>query len=164
MYIRVHYVSNNSSVDVISQEGGFAANIMHDNNVSTFLSEQGNPLAEIRTSNDVTLIYDLLDARKGRFCKSEPNSNLVSSKVIVPQLKGTIAAKTSAKFACAVYAQPNSTSFNRDKFLAPISVPDEKELENLKSQAEIVKCNIPGKGDDIMMQQMSKMLKIFGDN
>lgn len=39
---------------------------MHDNTVNTFLSEQENSLAEITTSNHVTLIYDLLDARKGR--------------------------------------------------------------------------------------------------
>lgn len=81
-HIRAHHVFNNSSEEVVSQEGALATNIMHDNNVNTFLSAQKNSLAEITTSNDAILIYDLLDARKRRFYKSEPNSNLVSSKVI----------------------------------------------------------------------------------
>lgn len=45
-----------------------------------------------------------------------------------------------------------------------IRLPSEEELENLKSNAERVKCNIPGKSDEILNQQMTKLMLKFQDN
>lgn len=156
-HIRVHHVYNNGSEDVDSHEGGFAASVMYENKIDKYSSSVGNSIAEMTTSKDVTLILNLLDERKPRFCNAEPNSNLISSKVILPQLKGTINAKSSAKFACAVYAQPKSASFCRDTFSANVNVPDEEELENFKSIAERVKCNVPGKSDQMMDKMILKL-------
>lgn len=156
-HIRVHHVQNNSSEDVVSLEGGFAANVMHDANVNKYITADPKAIAEIETSKDITLVLNLMEDRKARVCKPEPNSNLISSKVILPQLKGSIPAKSTAKFACAVYAQPKGDSFNRDKFLESVNVPSEKELDDLKSGAERVKCNIPSNNDELM----AKMIKKF---
>ncbi|CAG86636.2 DEHA2D00968p [Debaryomyces hansenii CBS767] len=155
-HIRVHRVDNNSSEDVVSSEGGFAANVMHDENVNKYITADPKAIAEIETSKDITLILNLMEDRKARVCKAEPNSNLISSKVIVPQLKGRIPAKSTAKFACAVYAQPKG-EYNRDKFLESVNVPSEKELDVSKSGAERVTCNIPSNNDELM----AKMIKKF---
>lgn len=157
-HIRVHRVFNNSSKDVVSQEGGFATTIMHENNIDKFSSSTGNSIAEITTSKDISLITNLLGDRKSRFCKAEPNTNLISSKVLVPQLRGTIPANLSAKFASAVYAQPKSVPFDRDAFLKNLSIPDDEELEKLKSSAEVVKCSVPGKSDQLMARMIKKFM------
>ena len=156
-HIRYHHIYNNSSKDIESREGGFAADIMHDNNIAKFLSSDGKSIAEITTSKDVTLVVDLLGDRKPKICQPEPNANLLYSKVIIPQLTGHIPAKSSAKFASAIYAQPKGESFSRDEFLANIHVPDEKELEDLKANAEMVKCSIPGKSDYLFDQMVAKI-------
>lgn len=155
-HIRVHHVFNKSSENVISQEGGFAVNIMHDNNVQKVLLSEGKSIAQITTSNDISLIANLLGERRRRICNAEPNSNLISSKVLVPQLRGTIPAKSSAQFASAIYAQPKGDTFSRDELLANANVPDEKELEELRAGAKIVKCSVPGKSDELLVKMMAK--------
>lgn len=52
------------------------------------------------------------------------------------QLMGTIPAKSTAKFACAVYAERKNEVFKRAELLESVNVPDEEELENFKSSAE----------------------------
>lgn len=157
-HIRVHHVHNNSSQDVVSLEGGFAANVMHDANIKNYKSVDPKAIAEIETSKDITVILNLLDERKAKVCKPEPNTNLISSKVMLPQLNGKISANSTAKFACAVYAQPKcESSYDREKFLETVNVPNEKELKDMKSTAERVKCNIPSQNDELM----AKMIKKF---
>lgn len=156
-HIRVHHIQNNSPEDVVSLEGGFAANVMHDANVNNYINVDPTAIAEIETSKDISLILNLMEDRKARVCKPEPNSNLISSKVVLPQLKGAIPAKSTAKFACAIYAQPKGESYNRNKFLESVNIPSEIELEDLKSGAERVKCNIPSNNDELM----AKMIKKF---
>lgn len=155
-HIRIHHVHNNSPKDVDSHEGGFAATIIHEHQIDKFTSSD-KTIAELTTSKDISLIVNLQGERKSRFNKSEPNTNVISSKVLVPQLKGSIPAKSTAKFACAVYAQSKIEHFDRDVFLNDLSIPDDEELERLSSTAEIVKCNVPGKSDELM----EKMLKKF---
>lgn len=163
-HIRVHRVYNNSSLDVNTREGGFAVSTMHENQIEQNKALKPKPIARLTTSKDTTLIVNLLDERKPRICKSEPNSNIISSKVVLPQLEGKIGARSSAQFACAIYAQPKDRSFDLNHWQGNIELPSEEELESLKSSAERVKCNVPGKSDEIMTQQMTKLMTKFEDN
>lgn len=105
-HIRIHGIYNNSSSDVNTREGGFTVSIMHESHIEQNKSLSPKPIACLTTSKDTTLIVNLLDERKPRICKSEPSSNIISSKVVLPQLAGNIEANSSAQFACAIYAQP----------------------------------------------------------
>lgn len=163
-HIRVHYIHNNSLLDVNTREGGFAVSTMHDNQVERTKFSTPKPTACLKTSKDTAVIVNLLDERKPKICKSEPNSNIISSKVEIPQLEGKLEAKSSAKFACAIYAQPNDKSFDLNNWQDNIKLPSEEELESLKSSAERVKCNVPGKSDEIMKQQMEKFMLKFQEN
>ena len=133
-HIRVYRVYNNSSLDVNTHEGGFAVSTIHENQIEQKKSLTPKPIACLTTSKDTTLIVNLLDERKSRI--SEPNSNMISSKVVLPQLEGKIGARSSAQFACAIYAQPKDRSFDLNHWQGNIELPSEEELESLMSKFE----------------------------
>lgn len=88
------------------------------------------------TSEDRSLAVNSLGDRKAAFIEPDPNTILMASKVILPYLVGSIDANSAAKFACAVNCQPCSEPFSKDQWLQKLSLPNEKELENLFSKAE----------------------------
>lgn len=140
-HIRVHYVENTTSQMVDSIEGGFSVSSMNEKGIQTSISSGFKTLGEVMTGKDISIVVNLLDDRKARVTEPDPNTNLIASKVMLPQLRGSIEANSIAKFACAVYAQPNSQTFSTTQWLQSLNIPSEKELENLASKAERVVCN-----------------------
>lgn len=141
-HIRVHNICNNTEGDVESIEGGFAVSVMYKKNIQSITNSGLKSVAEISTSDDTTLLINFLDERRPRACEPDPNSNLISSKVILPHLRGSIPGKSSAKFACVVYGQPKDNSFSTNTLLNSVTIPDQRELEELKLKAQRVLCNV----------------------
>ncbi|ABN65552.2 hypothetical conserved protein of unknown function [Scheffersomyces stipitis CBS 6054] len=139
-HIRVHHIENKTDYKVDSLEGGFAVPSMIAEGIST-AEETAPVVGEVTTDDDISLIANLLDDRKPRVTEPDPNTNLMSSKVMLPQLRGSIDAGSSAKFACAVYAQSTTVPFAKDEWLQGLSLPSEDELKELSSKAERVICN-----------------------
>lgn len=139
-HIRVHHIENKTDYKVDSLEGGFAVPSMIAEGIST-AEETAPVVGEVTTDDDISLIANLLDDRKPRVTEPDPNTNLMSSKVMLPQLRGSIDAGSSAKFACAVYAQLTTVPFAKDEWLQGLSLPSEDELKELSSKAERVICN-----------------------
>lgn len=82
-----------------------------------------------------------MDDRKPRVTEPDPNASLMASKVILPQLTGSIDANSSAKFACAVYGQPAAVSFSKENWLQSLNIPREDELKGFASKTVRVACN-----------------------
>lgn len=140
-HIRVHHVENKTSEKVDSIEGGFAVSSMNEKGLNTATHPGSKALGEVTTNEDNTLIVNLLQDRKARVTEPDPNTSLMASKVMLPQLTGSIEANSTAKFACAVYGQPASEPFSKEKWLQSLSLPSESELNDFVSKAERVTCN-----------------------
>lgn len=143
-HIRVHDIENKTEHDVDSLEGGFAVSSMVPDGISTeeiSLSSPSYVAAEVYTSEDNSIVVDLLGSRKPRVVQPDPNTNLMASKVMVPQLRGTIKAGESAKFGCAVYGNSVKIPFSKDEWLNNLDVPSVSELNTLIKNAERVVCN-----------------------
>lgn len=140
-HIRVHHVENKTSEKVDSIEGGFAVSSMNEKGLNTATHPGSKALGEVTTNDDNTLIVNLLQDRKARVTEPDPNTSLMASKVMLPQLTGSVEANSTAKFACAVYGQPASENFSKEKWLQSLSLPSESELNNFVSKAERVACN-----------------------
>ena len=141
-HIRVHNIFNNSNDAVVSLEGGFAVSVMRKKKIDIITNSGLKSIAQISTSDDTSLLINLLNEREPRACEPDPNCNLISSKVMLPQLRGSIPAKSSANFACVVYGQPKDSSFSADTLKYSVDIPNQRELEELKSKAHRVLCNV----------------------
>lgn len=143
-HIRVHDIENKTEHDVDSIEGGFAVSSMIPKGIKTDEISSSSPsyvAAEVHTPEDNSLLVDLLDLRKPRVTEPDPNTNLMASKVMVPQLRGTIKAGSSVQFGCAVYGNLTKIPFSKDEWLANLNVPSRAELKNLIKSAQRVVCN-----------------------
>jgi hypothetical protein len=123
-HIRVHRIE--TPVPLQSIEGGFAVR-RADFNVDR--REQGMGQARVTTDTDVSAIVDLSAVmRAGRSHFPLPNTNLLHSKAIVPQLLGDIPAGVSvlvtAAMASPVCDEAHSAIGN------PPTAPDLSELQS----------------------------------
>ncbi|WP_196259980.1 DUF2264 domain-containing protein [Pelagibacterium limicola] len=85
-HVRVHRIETPRPLH--ATEGGFAI-ARADFNADTYIDETGRAIARSRT--DLSAIVDLVGQREGRAFRTLPNTNLIVSKSIVPQLRGEIA-------------------------------------------------------------------------
>lgn len=123
-HIRVHRITTPRPLH--ATEGGFAI-ARADLNADTYVGELGKGLAQSRT--DVSVILCLAGGREGRAFRAQPNTNLVASKTIVPQLRGDIPAGTTVLVTAAM-AMPVGPE--ADAALAqPPTAPDIAMLEGL---------------------------------
>ena len=96
-HIRVHRIQTPRALH--ATEGGFAIG-RADLNADSY--KDGTGRAEARSATDVSVILDLGGTREGRAHRAYPNSNLIVSKTIVPQLRGEIAAGTTVLVTAAL--------------------------------------------------------------
>lgn len=119
-HVRLHRIDTPRPLATI--EGGFA--IARDEGE---LAESGAHTALIRTTSDVSAVFDLGSSvkRHGRCHQAAPNTNLIAPKTIVPQLAGRIGAGRSL-LAVAVLARP----WDQELVLPPLPArPDPALLE-----------------------------------
>jgi len=83
-HIRIHRIITPRPLR--TTEGGFAIAIPE----IRAIANDGLGFAIFRTKTDVGAIADLLGVRRGRNLIAPPNSNLLSAKTVVPQLRGDI--------------------------------------------------------------------------
>jgi len=88
-HIRVHRITTPRPLH--GTEGGFAIG-RADLNADEYIDGAGRGVA--RSATDVSAILDLGGGREGRAFRALPNTNLIVSKTIVPQLRGDIPAGT----------------------------------------------------------------------
>lgn len=141
-HLRIHEITNNSSKEVHTREGGFAIAFRNDRDKKTFVETGSNNYAEISTPEDYSFIVDLLSLRKPAVSKVEPNANIMASKVMLPQLIGSINPNSTVTCACAVYSQPKTVKFSKLQWIESLTLPNETELYNLKGNSKRVLCNI----------------------
>jgi len=123
-HIRVHRITTPRALH--GTEGGFAI-ARADLNADTYLDAPGR--GEARSATDVSAILDLGGQRDGRAFRALPNSNLIASKTIVPQLRGDIAAGTTVLMTAAMALPAGEDAV---KALAnPPHAPDLAALEAL---------------------------------
>lgn len=149
-HIIYHHIHNNSSKDIESREKGFAADIMHDDNIAKFLSSDGKSIAEITTSKDVTLV-DVIGRNKTKILPTRTKYQRAFLQGYYTTINRSYSSKTFR------YAQPKDNSLSKDELLANIHAPEEKEPEDFKANTEIVKCSIPGKSDYLFDQMVAKI-------
>ena len=127
-HIRVHRITTPRPLH--ATEGGFAI-ARADRDADTYIDETGRGVA--RSATDLSAILDLSGSRAGRAFRALPNTNLVVSKTIVPQLRGAIPAGTTVLMtaAMALPAGPEA-----DAALArPPAAPELAALEALFARA-----------------------------
>ncbi|GHA32235.1 hypothetical protein GCM10007989_30380 [Devosia pacifica] len=95
-HIRVHRIDTPRPLH--GTEGGFAI-LRADLNADR--CEEGEGVAEAHGETDVSRIRDLAGKRKGRAQRTLPNTNLIVSKAIVPQLTGEIEPGTTVLMTAA---------------------------------------------------------------
>jgi hypothetical protein len=123
-HIRVHRIE--TSVPLQSIEGGFAVR-RADFNVDR--REQGIGRARVTTDTDVSAIIDLSAVmREGRSHFPLPNTNLLHSKTIVPQLLGDIPAGLSVLVTAAMASPVCDTAHSA--IGNPPAAPDLSELQS----------------------------------
>jgi len=96
-HLRVHRVTTPRTLH--STEGGFAIG-RADLEADTRVYELGRGVA--RGATDLSAIVDLGGQRDGRAHRAPPNSNLIVSKTIVPQLRGEIGQGTTVLITAAM--------------------------------------------------------------
>jgi hypothetical protein len=96
-HIRVHRITTPRALH--ATEGGFAI-ARADLNADITIVEAGRAVA--RSETDVSAIVDLVGKRDGRAHRAYPNTNLIVSKTIVPQLRGEIAVGTTVLVTAAM--------------------------------------------------------------
>ena len=123
-HIRVHRIVTPRALH--ATEGGFAIE-RADHNADSYEDALGSGLA--RSKSDVSIILDLADSgqREGRAHRAMPNTNLISAKTIVPQLRGAVPAGTTILMT-AVLALPNGAAADAALGSPPLA-PDLAALE-----------------------------------
>ncbi len=96
-HIRVHRIVTPRALH--ATEGGFAIG-RADLNADTYMEEAGRAVA--KSATDVSAIVDLASKREGRAHRAYPNTNLIVSRTIVPQLRGDIAVGTTVLVTAAM--------------------------------------------------------------
>lgn len=133
-HIRIHYIENQSKCEVYTREGGFAISVNKKKLVKQIAEDN---VATASTEVDISEIVDLADNREALVCTPEPNTNILSSKVLLPELVGRIGPKSKVKFACLVFGQ--SAEFQRPE--KKVNLPLDAELTKLLQEAGRVCCN-----------------------
>ncbi|ODT81857.1 MAG: hypothetical protein ABS76_10415 [Pelagibacterium sp. SCN 64-44] len=125
-HIRLHRITTPRPLH--ATEGGFAI-ARADMNADRYIDEPGRGAAI--SASDVSAILDLSagDKREGRAFRALPNTNLIVSKTIVPQLRGEVPAGTTL-LATASMALPAGAAAEA-ALAAPPALPDLAELEAL---------------------------------
>lgn len=123
-HIRTHRITTPRALH--ATEGGFAI-ARADFNADTYIDEKGRAVAKSRT--DLSAIVDLAGQRDGRAFRALPNTNLIVSKSIVPQLRGDIPAGETVLITAAMALPAGNEA---DAALAnPPPAPDLAALEAL---------------------------------
>lgn len=133
-HIRIHYIENQSKCEVYTREGGFAISVNKKKLVKQIAEDN---VATASTEVDISEIVDLADNREALVCTPEPNTNILSSKVLLPELVGRIGPKSKVKFACLVFGQSAEVERPEKK----VNLPLDAELTKLLQEAERVCCN-----------------------
>ncbi|WP_332700068.1 DUF2264 domain-containing protein [Devosia sp.] len=123
-HIRVHRITTPRVLH--ATEGGFAI-ARADMNADRCVEAKGE--ASARSVTDISVIVDLTGQRDGRAQKAQPNTNLIVSKTIVPQLRGEIPAGTTVLMTAAMalpWGADAEAAFGR-----PPAAPDLSALEAL---------------------------------
>lgn len=131
-HLRVHRIV--TPRELHATEGGFAV-ARADGNTDICVEEPGS--AVVRTPTDLSLIMDLseLAPRNGRALRALPNTNLIFSRSLVPQLRGPIAPGTT-QLVTAVMALPAGSAAEA-AFGHPPVIPDLRQLEALFAQSGV---------------------------
>ena len=118
-HIRLHEVTTPRPIEVL--EGGFAIAKPDFNRFTETLTDTR---AEVATDEDASVVIGG-DTRTPRVISPFPNTNLMSARTLVPQLRGRIAAGTTL-LRCAVLAEPLAGS-------APLPAePDWPDIDALR--------------------------------
>lgn len=123
-HIRVHRITTPRALH--ATEGGFAIG-RADLNADRLREEAGRAVAHSAT--DLSVIVDLAGTRDGRTQKAYPNTNLIVSKTLVPQLRGDIAAGTTVLVTAAMAMPAGSEA--EAALNKPPAAPDLAALEAL---------------------------------
>jgi len=129
-HIRVHRITTPRALH--STEGGFAI-ARADLNADTYIDEPGRGAAKSET--DVSAIVDLGGKREGRAHRPYPNTNLIVSKTIVPQLRGDIPVGATVLVAAAMALPAGAAA--EAALRQPPAAPDIAELEALFARAGV---------------------------
>lgn len=123
-HIRVHRITTPRPLH--GTEGGFAI-ARDDDHANTCLQTSGKAVARSRT--DLSAIVDLSGKRVGRAHAALPNTNLIASRSIVPQLRDDIPAGTHLLMTAAM-AMPTGDAAEAALARPPLQ-PDLAALEAL---------------------------------
>ncbi len=125
--VRLHRIDTPRTLATI--EGGFA--VGRD---AGEVCKQGAGRAVVATATDLSAILDIgsTNPREGRCHIAAPNTNLVSAKTLVPQLRGTVPVGVST-LAVAVLAQADATEGTRKLSRLP-AAPDVGALRRRVSE------------------------------
>ncbi|OYW98689.1 MAG: hypothetical protein B7Z15_21855 [Rhizobiales bacterium 32-66-8] len=123
-HIRVHRITTPRALH--ATEGGFAIG-RADLNADSYIDAAGRGVAKSLT--DVSAIVDLAGQRAGRAHRAYPNSNLIVSKTIVPQLRGEIGAGTTVLMTAAMALPAGALA--EAALAGPPAAPDIAALEAL---------------------------------
>ena len=129
-HIRIHRITTPRFLHVT--EGGFAIELP-ERDVHSRVEAEGRALA--RTGYDLSVITDLVGTRAGRAFSALPNTNLVFSKSLVPQLRGEIPAGVTVLVTAAM-AMPAGAAAEAALAQVP-AAPGIAELEKLFTQEGI---------------------------
>ncbi|WP_240230353.1 DUF2264 domain-containing protein [Devosia lacusdianchii] len=137
-HIRVHRITTPRALH--ATEGGFAIG-RADLNADIYIDEAGRGLAKGLT--DVSAIVDLGGKRAGRAFRALPNTNLIVSKSIVPQLRGDLPTGTTVLVTAAM-AMPAGADAEAALGRVP-AAPDLAELEKLfaREGIEVTAIQVP---------------------
>lgn len=123
-HVRVHRIATPRFL--CGTEGGFAVGLL-DSVVNFHVEEERRAIAN--TSNDLSVIVDLAGGRAGRAFHALPNTNLIFSKSIVPQLRGELPPGVTVLVTAAM-AMPAGPTAEAALARVPVA-PDLAELEDL---------------------------------
>jgi hypothetical protein len=98
-HIRLHEVTTPRRLEVI--EGGFA---IPKPDFRAWDEDLSGTRADVRTANDVSVIVGY-DFRTPKVTSPMSNTNVMSARTLLPQLRGVLEAGTT-RLACAVLAEP----------------------------------------------------------
>lgn len=123
-HIRVHRITTPRALH--ATEGGFA---IARADLNADRCAEGPALASARSATDLSAILDLNGARQGRAQRAQPNTNLIVSKTIVPQLRGEIPAGTTVLVTAALALPAGAEA--EAALASPPLAPDLAALEAL---------------------------------
>lgn len=137
-HLRMHFIENETGKTVHTIEGGFA---LQWNGRKVISRKTDTVSAGVSTETDQSEIINLGDSRTPVVCVPEPNTNVLFSKALLPELVGDVGPKSSATFASLVFGQ--CSEYSRPVF--ETELPERDELDVLESSATRVECNTPEK-------------------